>query len=117
MRAHARETGKQLSLPLQAMVAQCMVAYLPEWEVQLRELGIRMIHRCSSIDEAVVYQVRLLEPPVRIASGWKAAGSTPSGPSEESSPLVSESVLPIVSLDASDTHLSGMPMPGFRGFV
>ena len=39
IRAEARKTGKQLSLPLQEMVARCMEAYLPEREAYLRELG------------------------------------------------------------------------------
>ena len=39
IRADVRKTRKQLSLPLQEMVARCMEAYLPEREEHLRELG------------------------------------------------------------------------------
>lgn len=39
LRADARKAGKQLSLPLQEMVSQCLEAYLPEREQYLQELG------------------------------------------------------------------------------
>lgn len=39
IRAEARKTRKQLSLPLQEIVARCMEAYLPAREEHLRELG------------------------------------------------------------------------------
>lgn len=39
LRADARKTGKQLSLPLVDLVARCIEAYLPERQQYLQELG------------------------------------------------------------------------------